>query len=76
MHNFFRQLFMPVISIVPTCESCILYFKFCFSSYTGMVIFMILTALRSIKLIGEGAYKRGGHLIEKGTNLRTDLCQR
>ena len=37
---------------------------------------MILTALRSIKLIGGGAYKRGGHLIEKGTNLRTDLCQR
>lgn len=41
-----------------------------------MIIFMIKSALRGIKPTGEGAHKRGGHLLEEGTNLSPDPCKR
>lgn len=41
-----------------------------------MIIFMIISALRDTKLTGEGAHKRGGHLLEEGINLSPDPCKR
>ena len=82
MYNFFRQLF-PILHYSTSYfhhfnlrQLYFLYFLFCFSSYTGMIIFMIKSALRGTKLTGEGAHKRGGHLFEEGTNLSPDPCKR
>lgn len=41
-----------------------------------MIIFTIKSVLRGIKPTGEGAHKRGGHLLEEGTNLSPDPCKR